>query len=514
MTDSTEGSSDLKSDLGRRIWAFLTKYRSLPFHVPIAYKFAFAIALVILASMTILGLGILNRQTRLMRNQIYNFGKTVTDQMAESARDPILTDNLFGLELLVTNLGNDRSILGAAVLSVDGNMLAQSGVTPLDIEGPFFGARNDFVEQDRQIIEWFHPKWGEGPRNVITFIHPSRIRDLNVGWVMVTFNNSALNESLRASVRTIIIVTFIMIILGVILSVFIGRRLSRPIYDLVDASKAMSAGDYEYRFTERRNDEIGHLMSSFNDMAEGILQKTQVEEVFSRYVSPDVAKEILANLQEVSIGGKHVEASVLFADIVGFTALSEQLEPDEIAKLLNDYFGHFTRAAAFYKGTVDKYIGDCAMLVFGVPREDPDHCFHSIACAVLIRELLNRLSRDRSERGLVTVEFRIGVNTGRMLAGNMGSADRMQYTVVGDSVNLASRLCSVAGPGQIVITEETYEYPDLKNHIVTMKHEQMNLRGKTKPINSFVVLDIEAEHREAMIKEIESILEEGMASES
>ena len=509
-------AGELIAVVARLLRSALEKVRAIPWlpRIPITYKYAISIGFVILVSMSVLGLGILNRQTRLLRAQTYDFGKTVSNQMAGSARDPILADDLLGLELLVTNLRSNTSVLGAAVLSADGDTLVSSGATPLNTAEPYQTPRREAVEQDQQIIEWYDPAGGEGNRDVVTFVSPSRYRDITVGWVMVTFSRAYLNESLQASVRVIVAATVVMILFGIVLSIFIGRRLSRPIHHLIDASRAMSKGDYQYRFTERRKDEFGQLMTSINEMADGILQKAEVEKIFSRYVSPTVAREVLSNLEEVRIGGKHVQASVLFADIVGFTQLSEQLEPNEVADLLNSYFTYIAHITALHNGIVDKYIGDCAMLVFGVPEEDPDHCFHAIACAVTIQKLAEKLSEQRSEEGLVTVQFRIGINTGWMLAGNMGSSERMQYTVVGNSVNLASRLYSVAGPGQIVITEETKEHPGLEDRIVVEKHELIHLRGKSEPVNSYIVKDVKPSYRKVMDKDIVSILKQVVASSS
>ncbi len=500
----------------RLLWPALRKSRTIPLltRIPITYKYSFSIGFVILILMSALGLGILNRQTRLLRAQTYDFGQTVADQMAGSATDPILADEGWRLGPLVTTLRSNASVLGAAVLSADGDTLASSGAIPHYTAEPIEMSNREAGEQDQPYIEWYDPAGGEGNRDVVTFVSPSLYGDIAVGWIMVTFSRAYLNESLQSSVRVIVAATIVMILFGIGLSIFIGRRLSRPIHQLMDASRALSKGDIQYRFTEKRRDEFGQLMSSINTMADGILQKTEVEKIFSRYVSPTVAQEILSNLAEVRIGGKHVQASVLFADIVGFTRLSEQLEPNEVADLLNSYFTHIAHIAALHHGIVDKYIGDCAMLLFGAPEEDPDHCFHAIDCAITIQKLAKKLNEQRSEEGRVTVQFRIGINTGWMLAGNMGSSERMQYTVVGDSVNLASRLHSAAGPGQIVITEETKKHPDLAERIMVKKHDLIHLRGKSEPVNSYIVKSIRPAYRTIGDKEIVSILKQVVASNS
>src|SRR5690606_36658815 len=128
--------------------------------------------------------------------------------------------------------------------------------------------------------------------------------------------------------------------------------------------------------------------------------------------------------------------------IVGFTGMAEGMNPEEVANLLNRYFAQIVIACEMNQGMVDKYIGDCAMLVFGVPQADPEHFFHVITCALAIQRLVTMENEQRETRGQAPVRFRLGLNSGSMLAGNMGAHERMEYTVVGDSVNLASRLGS------------------------------------------------------------------------
>ena len=188
----------------------------------------------------------------------------------------------------------------------------------------------------------------------------------------------------------------------------------------------------------------------------------------------------MENLEDVQLGGRHVSGSVLFADIVGYTEMTRQLTPADTAQLLNEYFSHISRASALYHGTVDKFMGDCAMLVFDVPEHDDEHCYHAVACGVLIQRLVDELNAMRASHGLFPVRFRLGINTGEMLAGNLGSRERMEYTVVGDAVNLASRLCDVAQPGELVISEAVYRCCVEDKQTVEV-HGQRTLRVKNVP---------------------------------
>lgn len=452
-----------------------------------AVKLAIVIALVVSGAMGLLGSVIVYKQTQLLSTQMQVFGNTVTRQMADTASEPLLADDDLALQLLAANLAQSDGVVGTAVFDADGALISQAGIGPFQLDAPHAGRAAAFLGNRPDTLEWDWPDAADGPVQAISFIRPVEFQGLTVGHVLISFSRSTLNQSLRDSVQAIVGATVLMILFGMIVSYLVGRRLSRPIRDLVDASQAIDAGRYGYRITERRNDELGMLMSGFNNMAAGLLRKNQVEQIFSRYVSPRVAREILSNLDNVELGGKHVEGTVLFADIVGFTSLSERLVPGMVAELLNEYFTYITRAAEPYNGTVDKFIGDCAMLVFGVPDKDPDQDFNAIACAVVIQDLMAQINARRRAKGSFPVQFRIGINSGVMLAGNMGSKDRMAYTVVGDAVNLASRLCSIANPDQIVITEEIYKRPTVCERIIAEQHEPIRIRGKAEPVTTYHV---------------------------
>ncbi|GAB4357048.1 MAG: hypothetical protein Kow006_24600 [Gammaproteobacteria bacterium] len=452
--------------------------------IPIAIKLALTIGLLITLIMSLMGALLVYNQSRLMGNQIAATGQSMAQQLAEAAKEPTLASDTLALSILVNNLVDGGTALGAAVLDDHHAILTRSGALPL------LGDRHEahlrpLLNGENREYNWSWQDAAEGPVDAVTYATALRYKDVFVGHTLITLSRDSMNRSLYTMVRAIGTATLVMVLLGFVLAFFVARRVSQPIRALVDAGRAMSEGRYQYRIQERRHDEIGNLISAFNTMADGLLQKAQVEDAFSRYVSPTVARNVLANLGHVQLGGKRIDGSILFADIVGFTSLSEQMKPEDVAELLNEYFSYIARASSVYHGTVDKYIGDCAMIIFGVPDEDPEHSFNAVACAELIRAVVQRLNQRRAARGQQTVEFRFGVNSGLMLAGNMGSHERMQYTVVGDTVNLASRLCSYADPGRIVISQDLYEKPQVKRRLAAHQHKEIKVRGKTGTLATY-----------------------------
>jgi len=486
----------------------LQKYRNkhLFNQFPIAYKLAIIITMLISSGMILLGLVIVSNQTQLLRAQMSDFGQTVAGQLANSTKELILSDDLLSIMVSVKSLGSHKGILGAVVYSETGKKLATLGIFPeTDILSLYSLSNNN--QQKGYSFEWqaSSPESKE-KLEVISFIAPIRFQNLIAGHALVTFSKASLSQSLIETVNAIIAATIFMIILGIFTAYALGQRLSRPIHHLLDASKAIDNGDYSYRITEQRNDEIGSLIDGFNNMANGLLEKSQVENAFSRFVSTNVAKQIMDNLDSIKLGGQHVHATALFADIVGFTSMSEKLPPREVATLLNEYFTYISMACELFKGTIDKYMGDCAMVIFGVPVEDPDHQFNAISCAIMIQRLVERLNTIRVQQGKQAVYFRIGINSGEMLAGNMGSHDRMQYTVVGEAVNLAARLHTAAEQGQIVITDTLVKSADVQWRIIAHRHKSIELRGIAEPVTTYIVTDIKAPYANEMDKHIEMIL--------
>ncbi len=488
----------------RSVWGTAVQSH-LPERIPIAYKLALVFTLLTAGGMTLLGLLVGSNQTRLLEEQVQRFGNTLVRQVADSIEEPLLAGDTLTLELAANNLIQDRTIVGVGIYSDEGRRLMHTGVVPPPEQ---LGAAGHLSGKDQR-IDWSHP--GEGTVRALTaFVAPVRYRDITAGYALLSFDRSLLDQAKTDTITAVSGTTVLIVLLGVAASFYLGGRLTRPIHQLMDASRAISEGKYNFRFTGRRNDELGVLMDAMNSMGEGLLRKEQVEQVFSRYVSPNVARQVLSeleNVEQVQLGGRHVEASVLFADIVGFTSMLEKMTPEEVSHLLNTYFTQIARAVDFCGGHIDKYMGDCAMIVFGVPDYHEDHAFRATACASMIISLTDDLNRRRQQKGLSPVRFRVGINSGSMLAGNMGSANRMDYTVVGDAVNLASRLSHAGDPGEVIITEEMVGMPGVAGRIMTETKGTIRLRGKEHPVAILRVTDVDDPFRAEMLAENRRILE-------
>ncbi|MCL1865242.1 MAG: adenylate/guanylate cyclase domain-containing protein [Spirochaetes bacterium] len=217
-------------------------------------------------------------------------------------------------------------------------------------------------------------------------------------------------------------------------------------------------------------------------------QKKFIKDAFSRYIAPDVIAEIMENPESLQLGGESRELTIFFSDIAGFTSISEKLSPVELVRLLNEYLSEMTNIIISHGGTVDKYMGDAIMAFYGAPQAYDDHGLRACLAAIDMKRRLRSLQENWRKSGQLEFFARMGINSGKTVVGNMGSALRMDYTVMGDSVNLASRL---EGANKIydttaMISEHTYNYA--KDHIEARKLDSIKVVGKTEAVVIYELL--------------------------
>jgi class 3 adenylate cyclase len=260
--------------------------------------------------------------------------------------------------------------------------------------------------------------------------------------------------------------------LGVCMVVALGgallgaRQLARPIQALVRATRDIASRRFSQveDKVEERGDELGHLGRSLGEMARSLaasekelVEQTRVRTVLSRYLSADVVELIAREPDRLRLGGERREVTVLFSDVCGFTRLSESLPPETVVALLNELFTFATEIIHRRGGIIDKFIGDSVMAVWGTPESHPDDARQAVEAAMELRRWVETGNRRWRQKWGVEIQLAMGLHTGTVVAGNLGSEKRMEYTVIGDTVNVAARLESLAQPGQILVSSATRE---------------------------------------------------------
>lgn len=267
--------------------------------------------------------------------------------------------------------------------------------------------------------------------------------------------------------------------LAAMIAARLSRRVSGPVETLVEAARRVGAGDYEVRVDIRGRDEMSRLGGAFNEMTEGLRKR---REIMDKTLSPDVAEELMRDL---SPGGERREATVLFLDVRGFTSATEGVDPARVVAVLNDMMDFLAEAVARHGGNVNKFLGDGLMAMFGAPRDLPDHPRRAVEAAREMMRGMRAWNARRAESGGAPFQIGIGINTGVVLGGRVGSRRRLEYTLIGEEVNLASRVCAKASPGQILVTRATFER--LGGGVPARPLEPLVVKGLSYPVPVYEV---------------------------
>ena len=239
------------------------------------------------------------------------------------------------------------------------------------------------------------------------------------------------------------------VLLFAAVGVLVGRRIRRPLERIVTATSAVADGHLGARVALDRRDELGVLGAHFDRMAAGLEDRERLRAIFGRYVSEEVARAVLASPEAAGLGGDLREVTVVFSDLRGYSTIVEHLEPAGVIAIVNRYLDAMATLIDEHGGCVLELLGDGILAVFGAPVRASDHAARALACAVAMQDRLAALNADWDAggearawqaRGLPTLGMRVGIHTGRVVAGNIGGAARMKYAVLGDAVNVASRV--------------------------------------------------------------------------
>lgn len=287
---------------------------------------------------------------------------------------------------------------------------------------------------------------------------------------------------------TLLGASFIGLAIGLIFLARIAGRVTKPIVLLAKATEEMEKGRYENIVLPTlgdKTDEISTLSHGFEKMVLALKDREKIRGVLNKVVSKEVASEILKS--RVELGGEERVVTILFSDIRGFTKMTENIQPRTLITLMNTYLSEMCHIIDEQGGVVDKFVGDEVMALYGAPLECQDQAIKAITSALWMVKSLKNTNEKRDIHGLPHVEIGIGIHTGNVVAGNVGSETRLNYTVLGANVNLASRLCSVAKGMQILVSEETLKAPFVQETYLYEELAPVSLKGIATPVKIFEI---------------------------
>ncbi len=268
----------------------------------------------------------------------------------------------------------------------------------------------------------------------------------------------------------------------------LGRDIIRILGDLGEAAGKIRDGDPEPSLPVRRMDELGDLARSMGDMAEGLREKDRISLVLGKVVSPQAAKKILAEKDYFALKGERRECTLMQADLRGFQVLSVNMNPEALVDSLNQYFQIINQVVFKYEGMLDRFSGGTALAVWGAPFTHEDKEWRAVQSALEIQESLREFNISRIQKNQPPFNLVIGIHTGTVVTGNLGSEQHCDYSVIGEPLQVASRLCSMASPNQILATEETYQ--KIKTQVSANSLKPMAVQDSNDSLQTYEIVKL------------------------
>lgn len=433
-------------------------------------------------------IGLINRNVgETILSESLEKGLAIARGIASASEDPLLTNDDLTLFTTMKGVIDNRGVVYGMVVDKDGRIRAHNDV---NLSGkPYMepsGASVFRTGKDYLIKSYM----GESERIYDISIPVFSIGATDeIGGVHLGLSEKTAKETVERAGRYIIYLSAFGLVIGGLGAFILATVMVKPIKLLVSGVRAIGEGRFQQRIDITRRDEIGELTSAFNDMAKGLEEREFIRNTFQKFVHKDIADELLKNPEKVKVGGERKKVTVLFTDIRGFTPLAENMPPEEVVALLNRHFSSMLPIINRNGGVLDKFMGDAMMVTFGTPFPKDDDALRAVKSGIMMRDMRRALNEARGKEGKAPIHMGIGINTGYVVAGNIGSEERMEYTVFGDVVNIAARIEGLSKEEDVVITEDTYK-EIMDSVMVSEQREEVSLKGKSRPVTIYRVLNI------------------------
>jgi len=457
-----------------------------PPRIPIWLQLFAATMVIIITTIFVMSFFILSQQKERLYRQTIKIGKVSLNYFSSNSSVPLLEDNILRLNTLIKDATTVEELLYAIIVDHNQTIKAHTDINKIGKTYEKF-AHMENVKKEQNVTYFnYYSKSGQ---HVLNLTRPVLFKGKKLGQVHVGVSIDFIEKLIHQARLTIVVITFFIILFGSVIAVWLGFHFSRPISNLVLATGEIGSGNYQHKIILARNDELGNLATAFNRMGDELWKNSLMQKSFGKYIGSEVLEMIMADPESAWLKGHRNEVTIVFTDIRGFSSYSKSKEPEEIVDGLNKYFEIATQAIQDHGGYVDKFIGDAVLGVFGVPVYHKDHVERGVRAAIdMQKKFMNKQNNGDS----LLQSVGIGINSGVVVSGNIGSQDKMEYTVIGDTVNLAANLNSLANPGEIIITKSVYE--NLEDIITVKPLSPQHIKGKTKPVETFKLLSIKDKH--------------------
>lgn len=417
------------------------------------------------------------------RNSLLLELRARTESFGHNTREAFTPSlDIFTLHQRVNEMSNEKAIKAALVFDQYGKVLSHSNpekIGDLDESAEGVEARlSDGVLTQTLAL----------PGGTEYYISaPVRLGKTRLGTVAVIVTQGSLSAALKGSRDRLLLLSAVALLIALVGTVLIVNWFTRRIPLLSRAAKAIGEGKLDAQAGWHSSDEIGLLASAFDDMAKGLRERDRIRSIFGRYVSHEVADAVLKDSAEPL--GEQREIAVLFADIRDFSKLSLEMSPTETVAMLNEYFGRMTSVVHTFGGTVDKFLGDGVLALFGAPVRLEEPVEKALRAAVRMRDSVELFNAERKLKGLAQIRVGFCVTYGPVVVGTLGSEDRASYTAIGPTVNLASRLEGINKRlgTSIIVPHEARK--NLGSDFIFKELGEHQVRGWEKPVTVYELID-------------------------
>ncbi|GBD95018.1 adenylate cyclase 1 [bacterium BMS3Abin05] len=446
----------------------------------IRQKFSFTISVVLLITTAILSFSSLEWQKKILNEKIAEVCQLSVQNLSGVAKENLLMGGRAPIQELISNM-IQMKIIGlryAFVLNRDGMIVAHSDPRKIDGKAPKYlsikSTRNiKSALQKGKFFEYVN-------RIYVRQRNGGTAQKILLGVAVVGFSKEDVYRPISYARRILLLITFVIVGIGLIAANWAARQLSSTIVVLANGVRQVRDGNLDVEIPVRSQDELGLLTREFNQLIRRFRENVQMQKFISALTVQMIHRRSRLKIKDDETMERR-DIAVLFSDIRSFTTVSEKLEPESLVKLINVYFDLQTKSIEKYFGIVDKFVGDQIMALF-LEEEMNDQ---AIQAAIEIQQNIRKLNVERKKMNKEILQVGIGIYYGPVMIGSMGTKTRMDYTAIGDSVNLGARLCAIAKPGQIIISHRMIR--EIRKSYSLIKLEPLILKGRNRPVQIYRV---------------------------
>ena len=459
------------------------------FSMSVRYKIAGMLIMVLGLAVTSLGIVTFAQQSMSLRQELKNRAEILVQQLANVGKEGLLTKEELPVYSTITDIQKRNDVVYAMVMDDEGKVFAHNDITR---KGTVLTSTVDLAALRANAL--LFQEMGSGDGSVLDATIPIvlKAKGLKIGVARIGLSEKALNDSLNRQKNLYLWIALGFVVGGLCVAFALARMITQPLDSLAAGIQIVARGDLRRLVAVSSNDEIGKLTNVFNQMILSLREKLLMEKYLSQPTVQSIKEH--RDMTQLKLGGERKYVTALFSDARGFTSLSEKMSPEDVVRLMNVYLNLQAKVIHQFGGTIDKFVGDEVMAIF----EGRGNEINAVRAAVEIQSYCKELNAARQASGEKTISIGIGLNNGEVVMGNMGSEDHMDYTVIGDNINIAARMCGIAQPGMVLaskaIAEAIGDQASLKD-----QHPVM-VKGKDQPIGIAEVVRVTGGSRQYMRK--------------